>query len=120
MTDSIDRYKIAKHRGFNHVEYLEDKEGDYTFEEISSPGTSSLESTESIPNFNQTESAFWIRFRLDDQSRSGRRWLINTNRARTFLLHQILNYGLFPPGSPLTRFVDVDVYMPVTSENRER
>ncbi|GAK57859.1 methyl-accepting chemotaxis sensory transducer [Candidatus Vecturithrix granuli] len=66
-----------------HVEILEDPEKQWTLENVSSPEFQSAFSLsqEAVPNFGFTDSAYWVRFQVQNQSESITQWLLEFSCA---------------------------------------
>lgn len=73
LTGEQDQYPLGL-----HLEILEDKEGAWTIEDVTSPEFSPqfVPSQDEIPNFGFTNSAYWVRFRLKDEADESVRWLL--------------------------------------------
>ncbi len=80
-----------------HLEILEDPGGELTIEEVSSSEFDSrfLPSQEPVPNIGLTDSAIWVRFRLENQTPDTDEWLLEQGFANT---HYIDLYSPLPGG----------------------
>jgi PAS domain S-box-containing protein len=78
LTDEQDQYPLGL-----HLELLEDPGGELTIEDVSSPefATRFTPSQVGVPNFGFTDSVFWVRFRLDNQTRQMDEWLLEQGFA---------------------------------------
>lgn len=85
LTDSQGVYPLGL-----HLDLLEDPTGQLTIEDVTSPPNNALftASTESVPVYGYTNSAIWVRFTLDNESR------------------QTIEY-LLEMGFPNTQYIDV-------------
>jgi len=73
LTDEQDHYPLGL-----HLEILEDKDGLWTIEDVTSPEISAqfVQSQDEAPSLGFTNSAYWIRFQTRNQSDGMRRWLL--------------------------------------------
>ena len=96
--DTTHIYSLSSYREYDHLEYLEDKAQEYTIRDVSSPAFEDrfVVDSDAVPGFRKTDSAFWVRFQLRNESETDRRWLLDTRRIRTFVLRQIIHFGLIP------------------------
>lgn len=78
LSDSQQEYPL----GF-HVEILEDPQKQWTLENMSSPEFQSAFSLsqDAVPNFGFTESAYWVRFQVQNQSETTTQWLLEFSCA---------------------------------------
>lgn len=78
LTDGQERYPLGL-----HLELLEDPGGELTIEEVASAEFAGrfTPSQEEVPNFGFTDSVFWVRFRLDNQTRQTDEWLLEQGFA---------------------------------------
>ena len=78
-------------------ECLEDRDGTFTIEDVTGKyARDFMAPCESIPGFGKTESAVWVRFRLKNETRPNREWLLYTNRSRTFIHRGPEKFGIIP------------------------
>jgi signal transduction histidine kinase len=78
LSDEQEKYPLGP-----HLEILEDPGGNLTIEEVSSPEFDSrfvLNQVE-VPNYGFTDSAYWVRFRLDNESRQIDEWVLEVGFA---------------------------------------
>lgn len=82
LTDAQERYALGQ-----HLEILEDKDGVWTIEDVTSPELSQqfVPSQEDVPNFGFTNSAFWVRFRVKDLADDPVRWLLSVESNLFFI-----------------------------------
>jgi signal transduction histidine kinase len=61
-----------------HIDILEDKTGQLTIKEVSSPEMSRLfrPDTRAVPNFGMTSSVYWARFAMVSEAAAEKRWLL--------------------------------------------
>jgi hypothetical protein len=61
-----------------HLEILEDKDGAWTIEDVTSPDLSQqfVSSQEDVPGFGFTKSAYWVRFHFNDKTTEAINWLL--------------------------------------------
>lgn len=73
LVDSQRQYPIGL-----HMEILEDKENEWTIEDVTSPEISAkfVPSMEESPGFGFTDSTYWIRFRVRNEASSDTDWLL--------------------------------------------
>jgi signal transduction histidine kinase len=73
LTDGQGEYPLGL-----HLQILEDPDGKLTIHEVSSPAYDSqfIQSQYNVPNFGFTDSAYWVRFRIDNESRTVNEWLL--------------------------------------------
>ncbi len=76
LSDDFGRYSLGP-----HLDILEDPDGDWDIEDITSPRLSSqfIRSTIDIPNFGFTSSVYWVRVRLQDSGQERRRLLLEVD-----------------------------------------
>jgi len=88
LTDEQGKYPLG-----GYVDILEDPSGELTIDEVTSPEYAARfePSQEAVPNYGFTESVFWLRLRLYNETSLIDQWLLETN-------FQNLNY--------------VDLYLP--------
>jgi signal transduction histidine kinase/PAS domain-containing protein len=93
LTDGQSEYPLGL-----HLELLEDPSGGLTIEDVTSPEFSSqfIPSRVEVPNYGFTDSAYWVRLRLDNQTRSTNEWLLEQGFANT---HYIDLYTPLPGGT---------------------
>lgn len=60
------------------IEYLEDESGEWTIEQVTSAALSSKFKIHGVatPNFGFTESAYWVRFTVENQINQNQEWLL--------------------------------------------
>ena len=80
LTDEQDSYPLGL-----HLEILEDPSGELTIEDVASPEYSArfAPSETDVPNFGFTDSAYWVRFQLDNQTQQADEWLLEIGFANT-------------------------------------
>ncbi|HLE14507.1 MAG TPA: 7TM-DISM domain-containing protein, partial [Anaerolineales bacterium] len=73
LSDDAEKYLLGL-----HLEILEDPGGQLTIQEVTSPEYSNrfVPSQEEVPNYGFTGSAYWVRFRLRNESQSVDDWLL--------------------------------------------
>lgn len=73
LTDDQQEYPLGL-----HLEILEDPAGELTIQDVSSPELESqfTPSRSPAPSYGFTDSAYWVRFRLDNQSRQSEQWML--------------------------------------------
>jgi signal transduction histidine kinase len=78
LTDEQGKYPL----GF-HLEILEDPSGELTIEDVSSPAydTQFTSNQVAVPNYGYTNSAYWVRFQLDNESSQTNEWLLELGFA---------------------------------------
>jgi signal transduction histidine kinase len=78
LTDGQGKYPLGL-----HMELLEDPGGKLTIEDVSSPGFDSRFVTSQVdaPNYGFTDSAYWVRLRLDNETRQIDQWLLEVGFA---------------------------------------
>ena len=78
LTDEQGKYPLGL-----HMEILEDPGGKLTIEDVSSPEFDSrfIPSQVEAPNYGFTNSAYWVRLRLDNETRLIDEWLLEVNFA---------------------------------------
>ncbi|MGW8226536.1 MAG: 7TM diverse intracellular signaling domain-containing protein, partial [Anaerolineales bacterium] len=66
-----------------HLEILEDPQADLTIEDVSSPEYDSqfVQSQTTVPNYGFTDSVYWVRLRLNNQTRQNDEWLLEESFA---------------------------------------
>jgi signal transduction histidine kinase len=124
LTDETDEYSIE-----HHMEILEDKEKQWTIEDVTTPHIAAqfLPSSEEAPGFGFTDSAYWIRFRVRNEASSDIDWLVLYEAAAFFIDYYVPStsdegYDVFHTGSALpfdTRDVPVGKFvfhLPVTPQ----
>jgi len=77
LTDTCDRYPLGL-----HLEILEDKNKQWTIEDVTSTELSRqfVPSQQEAPSMGFTSSAYWMRFRLGDDTAKEREWLLEIDR----------------------------------------
>jgi signal transduction histidine kinase len=136
LTDDQAEYPIGL-----HMEILEDKEKQWTIEDVTTPHIAAqfLPSSEEAPGFGFTDSAYWIRFRVRNEASSDIEWLVLYEPTAFFIDYYLPSvsgegYDVFKTGSalpfdtrdvPVGRFVfhlpvapqeSTTIYMRFTSE----
>ena len=73
LTNEQDHYPLGP-----HLEILEDKEGTWTIEDVTSPEISSqfVPNQEESPGFGFTDSAYWVRFQVTNKADAATKWLV--------------------------------------------
>jgi len=73
LTNDQDHYPLGP-----HLEILEDKEGTWTIEDVTSPEISAqfIPNQEDAPGYGFTDSAYWVRFKVKNEASAARNWLI--------------------------------------------
>lgn len=127
LTDEQDQYPLGL-----HLEILEDKEGQWTIEDVTSPEISSQfePSQDDLPNFGFTHSVYWVRFRVKNEAKEPIKWLLEVQSHIFFVdvyvptaepgQFQVTQTGTFPPFS--TREIEHPKFLfnlPLTSEEEE-
>ncbi|MCJ7657884.1 MAG: hypothetical protein MUO67_01905, partial [Anaerolineales bacterium] len=84
-----------------HLELLEDPSGELTIEDVSSPEFDSqfTPNQVAVPNIGFTESATWVRFHVNNESRLTDQWLLEVAFAN---IHFIDLYTPLPDGQGFT------------------
>ena len=92
LTDAQGQYPLGL-----HMEILEDPTGKLTIEEVSSPAFASqfTPSQVAVPNYGYTESAYWVRLHLDNETRQVDEWLLEVGFAH---VHYVDLYTPLPDG----------------------
>ncbi len=92
LTDEQEEYPLGL-----HLELLEDPSGELTIEDVSSAAYDSrfTPSQVAVPNFGFTDSAYWVRLRLDNETRQVSEWLLEVNFAN---MHYVDLYTPSPSG----------------------
>ena len=74
-----------------HMEILEDKEEQWTIEDVTSPEIAAqfVPSLEEAPGFGFTDSAYWVRFRVRNEADSDADWLVLYESAAFFVDYYI-------------------------------
>jgi signal transduction histidine kinase len=80
LTDTQTRYPLGL-----KLDILEDPSGELTIEDVSSPAVSGqfTASKKAVPNFGYTDSAYWVRFILDNKSRKTTEYLLEMSFPNT-------------------------------------
>jgi signal transduction histidine kinase len=97
LTDEQSEYPLGL-----YMQILEDPSGILTFDEISSPAyaTRFAPSQEDAPVFGYTDSAYWVRFSLDNQATRVEEWMLEVDFSNT---QYIDLYAPLPGGGFETR-----------------
>ena len=76
LTDAQDSFKLGP-----HLEFLEDPTGDLTINDVASPEFSArfVPSDMDVPNFGFTDSAYWVRLPLRNESQLTDRWFLQVD-----------------------------------------
>jgi len=84
-----------------HIEILEDPSGELTIEDVSSPEFDSkfTPSHVDVPNYGFTDSVYWVRFDLENQTQDTEEWLLEQGFANT---HYIDLYTPVPDSGSFT------------------
>lgn len=92
LTDRQDEYPLGL-----HLEILEDPTGELTVEDVSSPEFDSRFAPSLVdnPNFGFTESAYWVRLPLQNDSQEQDRWLLDVAFAN---MHFVDLFAPLPGG----------------------
>lgn len=74
LGDDVDTYKL----GGSFLDILEDKSGKLTINDVVTPAYSQRFklNLQNVPNFGMTDSAFWLRFTIDNRSVKHDQWLL--------------------------------------------
>lgn len=74
LTDDQDQYPLGL-----HLELLEDKQGEWTINDVTSPEIESLfvPSQEAAPGFGFTDSAYWVRFQVSNGASAHPDWVLS-------------------------------------------
>ncbi len=80
LSDNQGKYPLGQ-----HMEILEDPTGKLTIQDVSSPAYVDrfVPSQSDAPNFGFTNSSYWVRFRLRNESQLTDRWLLEVDFANT-------------------------------------
>ncbi len=80
LTDDQGQYPLGL-----HLEILEDPSGEITIEQVSSPEFDSqfIPSPVEVPNYGYTDSAYWVRINLDNETSQTNEWLLEVGFANT-------------------------------------
>ena len=80
LTDAQSNYPLGL-----YLEILEDPGGELTIEDVSSPAYDSqfVPSQVAVPNYGYTNSAYWIRLRLDNETSQTDDWILEDGFANT-------------------------------------
>ena len=80
LTDEQGEYPLG-----SYMEILEDPSGELTIKDVSSPSfdTQFIPSQVEVPNYGYTDSVYWVRMRLDNQTRQTHEWLMEVNFSNT-------------------------------------
>jgi signal transduction histidine kinase/PAS domain-containing protein len=80
LTDEQGKYPIGL-----HLSILEDPGGELTIDQVTSPTFDSqfTPSLVAVPNYGYSNSAFWVRFKLDNESAHTSEWLLEQGFANT-------------------------------------
>jgi signal transduction histidine kinase len=80
LTDQQEKYALGQ-----HIAILEDPSNALTIEDVSSPvyGAKFSPSKVPVPNYGYTNSAYWIRFQLDNETSQTSEWLLEQGFANT-------------------------------------
>ena len=93
LTDENAEYPLGL-----YLEILEDPGGELTIDEVSSPefDTRFIPSQVEVPNYGHSDSAYWVRLRLDNQARQRDEWLLEIGFAN---MHYVDLYTPLPGGN---------------------
>jgi len=80
LTDEQEQYPLGL-----HLEILEDPSGELTIEQVSSPEFDSqfIPSPVEVPNYGYTDSVYWVRINLDNETSQTHEWLLKVGFANT-------------------------------------
>ncbi len=80
LTDQQGKYSLG-----SHLEILEDPGNELTIDQVSSPAFDSQFTTSlvAVPNYGYTDSAYWVRVRLDNETSQTNEWLLEHGFANT-------------------------------------
>jgi len=80
LTDEQGQYPLGL-----HLEILEDPSGELTIDQVSSPELDSqfILSPVEVPNYGYTDSAYWVRINLDNETSQTNEWLLEVGFANT-------------------------------------
>lgn len=80
LTEEQGRYPLGL-----HLELLEDPSGELSIEDVSSPQFDSqfIPSQVEVPNYGFTDSVYWVRLRLENQTDLSEEWLLEQGFANT-------------------------------------
>jgi PAS domain-containing protein len=80
LTDGQGEYPLGL-----HLEILEDPSGELTITDVSSPAYDSqfIPSQDPVPNYGYTDSIYWVRINLDNETRQTNEWLLEVGFANT-------------------------------------
>ena len=80
LTDEQGQYPLGL-----HLEILEDPSGELTIEDVTSPAFDSqfIPSQVAVPNYGYTDSAYWVRVSLDNETLYTNEWLLEIGFANT-------------------------------------
>ncbi len=92
IRDGVEKYPLGL-----HLEILEDPGGELTIEDVASPEFDSrfAPSQVEVPNYGFTNSAYWVRLRLRNESPESERWLLELAHAN---MHFVDLYSPLPGG----------------------
>ena len=92
LTDDQGQYPLGL-----HLEILEDPSGELTIEQVTSPELDSqfIPSPVEVPNYDYTDSAYWVRINLDNETSQANEWLLEVGFANT---HYVDLYTPLPDG----------------------
>ena len=92
LTDEQGRYPLGY-----HLELLEDRQGELTIEQVSSPKYADRFAPSQVetPNFGYTGSVYWVRFEVSNQARAETHWLLELGFAN---MHYVDLYVPRPDG----------------------
>lgn len=64
-----------------HLDILEDETGRLTIKEVSAPGSAALFKPDPrpVPHFGYTSHVYWVRFTIDNEAATEKRWLLELN-----------------------------------------
>jgi PAS domain S-box-containing protein len=92
LTDQRGRYSLGLYLGI-----LEDPGGELTIEDVTSPKFDSqfIPNQVAVPNYGFTDSVYWVRFRLDNETVHTEHWLLEQGFAN---MHYVDLYSPAPDG----------------------
>lgn len=93
LTDAQEEYPLGL-----HMDILEDPGGELTVDQVSSPAyeTQFIPSQRESPNYGFTNSVYWVRLDLDNETHKADQWLLEVNFAN---MHYVDLYTPLPDGN---------------------
>jgi len=110
LTDEQEEYALGP-----YLEILEDPGGELTIEQVSSPAFDSrfTPSQVSVPNFGFTDSTFWVRIHLDNETQQADEWLLKVGFVN---MHYVDLYSPAPDGEGFVVKQSGDLRPPATRD----